>query len=309
MGMTSEPKVGSGRDRRGPALALVVNADDFGLTRGVSDAILAAHRAGTVSSTSALVVARDFESSAPRLADAPRLGVGVHLALVGEDPPLLTAREVPTLVDKSGRLPRSWRAFVPRAARGQVDADDVRRELSAQLDAFVACGLTPTHLDTHQHVHLWPSVATVVVELARERAVPVVRAPDAHGRSPVALGVRALATRLRWRIDRAGLVRTDDFWGLERSGRLSPAVLGRLVDELVGRPDLGSAEVNVHPGVDEEPALRRHPWPGRSRQADLDALLSPPVKARLARPDVRLVSLADLAGRSTLDLRDPLGAD
>ena len=69
--------------------------------------------------------------------------MGVHLAAVGEDPPLLSAREVPTLVDRRGRLARSWRAFLPRAAAGRVDPDDLRREFGAQIAAVRAAGGDP----------------------------------------------------------------------------------------------------------------------------------------------------------------------
>jgi predicted glycoside hydrolase/deacetylase ChbG (UPF0249 family) len=53
-----------------------------------------------------------------------------------------------------------------------VNADDVRRECSAQLDRLEAAGLQLTHLDAHQHLHLWPSVAGVTVDLAVERGIP-----------------------------------------------------------------------------------------------------------------------------------------
>jgi chitin disaccharide deacetylase len=95
---------------------LIVNADDYGLTEGVSTAILRAHRDGIVTSTSVLAIAPAFDRTSGWLAEAPTLGIGAHLALVGEDPPVLTAREIPTLVDGRGRLAMSWRTFLPKAA-------------------------------------------------------------------------------------------------------------------------------------------------------------------------------------------------
>jgi YdjC-like protein len=80
---------------------LIVNADDYGLTEGVSKAILATARDGIVTSTSVLAVAPAFDRTSRWLAGT-NLGVGAHFAAVGEDPPLLSAREVPTLVDERG---------------------------------------------------------------------------------------------------------------------------------------------------------------------------------------------------------------
>src|SRR5206468_11836837 len=113
---------------------------------------------------------RGFAQAAPRLLDT-NLGVGVHLAAVGEDPPLLSPAEIPTLVDRQGRLAPSWRTFVARAAAGRVDPADVEREFRAQIEAVASIGVRLSHLDTHQHLHLWPLVSEVVVRLATEHDI------------------------------------------------------------------------------------------------------------------------------------------
>ena len=97
---------------------LIVNADDYGLTEATSRAILDCHDHGVVTSTSVLTLAPGFDRTAAWLTDHPGLGVGVHLALVGEDPPLLSSSEIPTLVDEAGRLPISWREFSRRRSPG-----------------------------------------------------------------------------------------------------------------------------------------------------------------------------------------------
>ena len=104
------------------------------------------------------------------LLDNPGLDVGAHLAIVGEDPPLLTAREIPTLVDARGALPAVLPHRDPRGLAGRLDPDDVRREFAAQLERIRSAGVTVSHLDTHQHTHLWPAVAGVLVDLARQTA-------------------------------------------------------------------------------------------------------------------------------------------
>ena len=164
------------------ARLLIVNADDYGLTEAVSTGILRAHRHGMVTSTSVLAVAPGFARSGTWLADEADLGVGVHLAVVGEDPPLLTASEVPTLVDRRGRFAISWRTFLRRCVTGRVDSDDVRRELTAQVDAVAGLGVAVDHLDSHQHLHMWPTLQPVVIGLAVARGIPAIRVPRATAR-------------------------------------------------------------------------------------------------------------------------------
>jgi len=271
---------------------LVVNADDLGLTPGVSAGIVDAHRDGIVTSASLLAVAPGFGDAVARLGDAPDLGVGVHLAVVGEDPPLLGAREVPSLVGRRGDFRRSWRQFLPRAAAGQVDPDDLRREFAAQIARVRAAGVTPTHLDTHQHLHLWPLVQRVVVDLAVSEGIPAVRVPTSAARSPLGLYVRRLATTLRRNVHSAGLAHPDDFAGLDEAGALLLEPLTNAVDRL-GRRGGRSAEIGCHPGRADDPERRRYRW-GYAWPDELAALCSPTARTAVERAGFRLGSFAAL---------------
>jgi predicted glycoside hydrolase/deacetylase ChbG (UPF0249 family) len=273
---------------------LVVNADDMGLTPGVCRAVHRGHTDGVVTSTSVLAVGAAFDEAAARLRDLPGLGVGAHLAIVGEDRPLLSAGEIPTLVDRDGRLPLSYRTVVARGAAGRIDPDDVRREFAAQLERVAGIGVPITHLDTHQHTHLWPAVAGVVVELARKAGVASVRLPTSRSRGPVGLGVRLLSGRLRARLQRAGLRTTGDYAGLDEAGALDgPRFAGAL--RRLARSGAESAEVNTHPGEAGEAALGRFGW-GYRWGDELAMLTAPATRDLVGRLGYRLGSFADLAG-------------
>jgi chitin disaccharide deacetylase len=275
-----------------PGRVLVVNADDYGLTEGVSRAVLRGHREGIVTSTSALVVAPAFADTAYWLADVPTLGVGAHLAVVGEDPPVLSAAEVPTLVDRRGRLDLSWRAFLPRLAAGRVDLADVEREFEAQLRMLASHGVHPTHVDTHQHVHLWPSLGRLVVELARRHRIPAVRVTRSAKRSPVAAGVRALARRLEERARTAGLAFPTASAGFDEGGRLTLDALVATVERLAAT-GASSAELGLHPGEHGDADLGRYRW-GYRWGDELDAVTNPAARAAVERAGFRLGTYADV---------------
>ncbi len=278
------------------AAALVVNADDLGLTRGINAGIRRAHLDGVVGSTSLLSVAREFDDAVAMLHATPSLDAGVHLALVGEDPPVLTAAEVPTLVDRRGGFPLSYRTFLARACAGRVDPDDVRRELGAQLQRALAAGVRVTHLDSHQHVHLWPMVAAVVCDLAVEHAVPLVRLPRAHGRGPVGLGVNLLTRRLSVRLRAARLV-TCDYAGLDEAGAMDEQALIRAIRVLAARRGgtARPAEINVHPGLPDADC-DRFDW-GYRWAEEVDAACAPRVRETIGAYGYRVSSFAELALR------------
>jgi predicted glycoside hydrolase/deacetylase ChbG (UPF0249 family) len=275
---------------------LIVNADDYGLTAAVSRAILCAHRDGIVTSTSALAVAPGFEAAAPALRDTGSIGVGAHLAAVGEDPPLLSARDVPTLVDRRGRLASSWRVFLPRMAAGRVDPDDLRREFRAQVECLQGAGLTLGHVDTHQHLHLWPAVGEVVLDVAAQAGVRAMRIVHSGARGPVGSTVRRLAARLERRARARGVRFPGTAAGLDEAGTLDlPALMGAI--ERLGRAPVASAELATHPGEAADPDLDRYRW-GYVWDRELAALVDPGVRRRVDEAGFRLGTYADLASAS-----------
>ena len=277
--------------------SLVVNADDYGLTTGVSRAILRAHTDGVVTSPSVLTVAPAFVSTVGWLDDAPGLGVGLHLAAVGEDPPLLTAAEIPTLVDRKGNFTLSSLRMVPRLALARVDPADLRREFTAQFEAFTGAGLVATHVDTHHNLHLWPMVGEVVASLARDWSVPAVRVPWSCARSPLGAGIRRFSRTLSAQVDASGRWHPDAYFGLDEGGQLDTPTLLALIDEIGALPDAHRCvEIAVHPGEPGDTDLERYPWPGASREAELESLTSPDVRRRIADLGYELTPHGHLCG-------------
>src|SRR5258708_17230553 len=138
---------------------LIVTADDVGLHRGMTEGAIRAHRDGIVTACSLVANGLGFDDAVERLRDAPALEVGVHLALVEE-------RSLSGI-----RFPRSYVSFV--LARKDFAATE--RELRAQIERVLATGLSVTHLNGHQHLHMLPSIFAIVVRLANEYGIGYVR--------------------------------------------------------------------------------------------------------------------------------------
>ena len=104
------------------ARTLIVNADDFGLTRGVSRGILAAHQDGIVTSTT-VIVNRPIDPALIEELLASGLGVGLHLNLT-YGPPVSNPVRVPSLVNAQGMFLRDPLDVARRASK-----DEARIEL------------------------------------------------------------------------------------------------------------------------------------------------------------------------------------
>jgi predicted glycoside hydrolase/deacetylase ChbG (UPF0249 family) len=243
---------------------LIVNADDWGLTRGVSEGILAAHRHGIVSSTTVLATAALDHELVARLRDSG-LGLGLHVNLT-LGVPLTRGR---SLVDGDGRFVRDARRAAARAT-----AADVRAEVEAQVQRFESTlKRRPTHLDTHHHVGLHPPVREVVLDVARALGVPV-RSQDATARA------RARAARLRTPDHFFGESGPDAYWSVDRTIRH--------LRELPA----GVSEFMCHPGwFDADLAYSRY---GRQREVELIGLGTPSARAAAAALGITVCTFADL---------------
>jgi predicted glycoside hydrolase/deacetylase ChbG (UPF0249 family) len=146
---------------------LIVNADDYGHTPGVSEGIRQGHLEGIVTSTSAMMnrplAAADLTVAA-RV--CPDLGIGVHLVLTAGKP-VLEADKLTTLVDNQGNF-LNLPALVDRI--NQIDLEQVWAEWNAQVEKFIRhYGRNPDHLDSHHHCSYFsPALFERMIRLAEQ---------------------------------------------------------------------------------------------------------------------------------------------
>jgi chitin disaccharide deacetylase len=151
---------------------LVVNADDLGMTRGVNRGIIEAHRRGLVTSTSLIANGAAFEDAVARIRECPDLGVGLHVNLTAGKP--LASGAKSALAGRSGRL-YPLGAQVARLTIGAVSSRDLEAEITAQAERVIGAGITISHFDSHQNIHLHPLAGLVLARLARRMNVPWIR--------------------------------------------------------------------------------------------------------------------------------------
>ncbi len=226
---------------------VIVNADDFGLTNGVNRGIIEVHERGIVTSASLMVRYPAAKEAAEYARRRTQLSVGLHLDL-GE------------WRYRDGE----WFPFYQ-----VVDADDpcaVRLECHRQLREFhTLLGAPPTHIDSHQHVHLSEPVRTVVNEIAAELGV----------------SLRSCSPSIRY---------CGGFYG--QTGEGDPYHEGIAVESLVRMVDNlspGWTEIGCHPGFpDDLDSVYL-----TERAEEVRVLCSDAARAALQRTDVRLRSFRD----------------
>jgi hopanoid biosynthesis associated protein HpnK len=281
---------------------VIFTADDFGMSRALNGAVALAHRRGLLRCASLMVTGPEAAAAMAWARELPELCLGVHLTLI-QGRAVLPPRDLPHLVDGEGNfmnhpVQAGWRYYFRTAW-----LPEIRRELAAQMEAVLAAGLTPWHLNGHVNLHLHPRLFPLVVELARKYRIPAVRlgredwratlaVDDSHPCPKIAQGlIFAWLSRRARRLARdAGLVVNDHLFGLTNDGRMTEeALLG-----LAPRLQPGVTEIYLHPGLYADAELRR--WaPLYRRQEELTALLSPRVAEALMAAGVEVTDYRQLA--------------
>lgn len=149
---------------------LIVNADDLGLSRGITDGIFLSHLKGIVTSASLMVNQPATEYAVKYLRDEVRtLDVGIHLNLC-QGRPVLPPSSVPSLVGPNGHfLPPQ--VMARRLMCWQASIREIEAEFCAQIERMLSYGLTPSHADSHHRFHIYPAAAAVFARAIRSRGI------------------------------------------------------------------------------------------------------------------------------------------
>ena len=283
-----------------PARRLIVNADDFGMSEAVNEAIIRAHREGVLTSAS-LMVTGAAAAQAVRLAkENPRLAVGIHLvAVMGRS--VLPQSEIPSLVDEAQNFSDNPTAaglkyfFSPSARR------ELRREIAAQFARFHESGLQLSHVDGHLHLHVHPVIFNEALRQAIKYGARRMRVPQEERN--LALGFddsqRAqktfftiqfggLARCMKRKLRAAGFTVPERVYGNLQSGRMDESYFLYMLDRL----GAATNEIYFHPAVYR--ADRALDANEQQCQIEFEALLSEKVKRRLAELNVRLTNYAEV---------------
>jgi chitin disaccharide deacetylase len=268
---------------------LIVNADDFGLSRSVNEAVVRAHCEGILTTASLMVNEAGFDEAVKLAKQYPKLGAGLHLTLL-QGRSTLPRGKIPGLVNARGAFPDSpvgvgLHYFFRRNLREQL-----RSEIHAQFEKFHATGLPLDHVNGHLHLHLHPVVFRILMEDADKLGIRRLRLTrDCFSRSwkmsrghwfyriSHATIYEWLSNRAREPLCQRGIRHAQITFGLLQNSQVDEEYILKLLTELPA----GDSELYSHPSLDKF----KH---------EFDALVSPRVKEVVRRIGIELIRYQDL---------------
>ncbi len=277
------------------ARALIVTADDFGISREVNAAVVNGFQKGILTAASLMATGAALDEAVAIARNHPDLDVGLHL-VVCRGSSVLAPERLPGLVDSDGHFPQQpvvagLRFFFDRRLRNCL-----RDELRAQIERHLQLIGRLSHVDGHLNFHVHPVVATIVVELAVEYRIRCIRLP----REPLVTTLRLardhwprkliesvifklLCRRMLTLMKVHDLHTTDRLFGLHQTGHMTEAYVAGLIERLPP----GLTEIYFHPAESIGVGV-----PPQAAQNEARILRSACIRQALVKAGVRLTNFA-----------------
>ncbi len=285
---------------------LIINADDFGISRGVNRGIFEAARAGGITSTSLIVNLPDSADAVARARQCSGVSVGLHFNLtIGN---ALTGPSSLTHGKTAEFYPLS--RLLAAASLGMIEDGDIERECLAQIDRMTRAGFPPTHLDSHRHVHTHPSIYPSVLRAVQARRIPHLRIPC----EPLDVNASVLGATVKKSLLLLSAIRSRQVATPQRAMALPPQdITGFVGISLQGGaafPDrlfalvrdlpAGTTELMTHPGYADADLAKRDTYTVE-REIELKVLCSADFQDLLRENRVALANFGDQTAIVTRD--------
>lgn len=143
-------------------MKVIINADDFGANAGINQAIIQSAREGHITSATIMAVGTHYMEAVQAVNDLPDMSFGIHLALTGDFDAVSQDRK---LEQCNWNFRRINIFSIPK----------IIKEFSAQIQKLQSAGLKISHIDSHQHIQLYPIVLVAIAFVAHKYKIKKVR--------------------------------------------------------------------------------------------------------------------------------------
>lgn len=287
---------------------LILNADDFGLSRSINEGIIESFRRGPLTSTSLLVNMPGFDDALHLIRENQSLGTGIHINVFRGEP-VSPARRIKSLCRGSffrGSLP----ALLALAYIHKEGLDEFAIECRAQIEKALSHGIRITHLDSEKHIHIIKPFFKIFLKVAKEYGISKIRCineipyfpqeilhlRDAFNKQRyAALYLSFLSKENKKLLKDCDCYSPDYFYGISGTGRMTLSRCERILSNLKE----GTTEIMFHPGyIDNEwktyPLNREKYYINAKRDEELNVLLNPRIRELIKEHNILLTTYRDL---------------
>ena len=266
---------------------LIVTADDFGYSRQVNKAIIKCFKDGVVTSISLIANTKYFDESIKLLKQNRKLDVGVHINLT-EFRPLTRPK---TLIGKDRHFVDKNFWFTGYCEN--ADKDEVEKEIEAQILKVLSSGLKITHINGHNHIHIFPKIVDAVIKLAMKYRINYIRLPYEEKSSTIQKNEMAgiiskFLKTAKSKMLKNKLKTTNDFFGILDMHDMDAIKLSKILKSIPN----GTSELMVHPAYIDRKGDDFHQ--SRQRENEIKLLTDKKIMKKIKKLKINLTNFSKL---------------
>lgn len=276
---------------------LIINADDFGRHELINRAVEKSFREGCLKSATIMAGGQFFDDAVKIAKKNSGLGVGIHFTLANGFP-VLPPEKIPSLVTEEGIFHENYIVFLKKYLQGKISLSEIKSELAAQLEKVLNAGLTLTHFDSHQHLHHFPGIIDIVLNLAETAKISKMRASNtkifdgelnSFGKFVGRFGLSSLAKFAKYKARKKNFSAPEHFAGIVAGESVSENFMENLILNL----EEGTTEVMLHPGTDNKILKNFCEW-DHDFEEELNAVISPKILKLLEEKNISVINFKNL---------------
>ncbi len=251
-------------------MSIIIHADDFGLSRGITDNILHCIDKGVISSVSLIANGYAVDYAMDEYKKRHDVRLACHLNFF-EGMPVSPADNVSLLVDKKGYFCHSfvslWSKYLfSKKEDRKLLKQQIQLEMSAQIETLInkVEAEVPLNIDSHLHFHMIPFVFTSLLELRTKYNFSYIRMPDepffVHYENAKSIHnylganlikhymLNSLSKKYKKILTQIGIDYCDYFIGVLYTGKMSGGVVKSALSIIPVHEKQTTVEILFHPG-------------------------------------------------------------
>jgi len=279
---------------------VIINADDFGLCKGVNEGIILAHQKGILTSTTLMANMPGFRHAVELAKQNEKLGVGLHLNIV-RGQPLSPTNRVSSLLNKEKKFFSNIFIILRKLLLKKINRQEIELEFKAQIEKVLENDIQISHFDSEKHIHCLSPLLEIVLKLGKEYSIKRIRYINEYClstrlfQSIKAFFASLSCSSMKQKIIENGVLIPDRSYGVCKSGRMSSQRIKKILSNIQD----GVTEIMVHPGFMTQELMDLEKEIGsfyinRYREEELSALLDEELKQVIRDKEISLINFNQL---------------
>jgi len=272
-------------------MKIIINADDMGISSSIDEGIFYCIDNKLISDFSMMSNGENFDNAVKKLKDRNIRHIGCHICLV--DSEKMLADDESNILGNNNIFYQSskpyrllFSSFLNNKIKKQCE-----KEINTQISKILDNNFSISHLDSHQHTHLFPMLSSIFFDCCKKYKINYLRYPVAFKKNFRSTYFSFFSNILKYRMIN-NKMKTIKTIGFDWDNGIDFENFKKTIEKLSNR--ISAVEIICHPGfIDENSKKKFSHWNFQSWDKDIKTLEN--IKEHLKHNNIPITNYHELS--------------